>query len=125
MSEHTVDGLISLIRNLSVYRSDKTVAQQKEEACTYAAALAGERKLSNETLKELREKWPGGLDEIDASITSWRERAMESGWKHMAADYLMGLHQQQEDRVSAHNYFACAARNLLESIKPAPEGKQP
>jgi hypothetical protein len=42
MTAHTFDGLISLIRNLSVYRSDKTVAQQKEEACTYAAALAGQ-----------------------------------------------------------------------------------
>jgi hypothetical protein len=42
MTAHTLDGLMSLIRNLSVYRSDKTVAQQKEEACTYAAALAGQ-----------------------------------------------------------------------------------
>jgi hypothetical protein len=60
MTAHTFDGLISLIRNLSVYRSDKTVAQQKEEACTYAAALAGQAP----KVPELRMLTEGELEKL-------------------------------------------------------------
>jgi hypothetical protein len=42
MTAHTLNGLISLIENISSYRSDKPTDEQKTEACTYAAALAGQ-----------------------------------------------------------------------------------
>ncbi len=35
-----------------------------------------------------------------------------SDWKHMAADYLMGLHALQANSPAAHNYFLCAAQDL-------------
>jgi hypothetical protein len=42
MTAHTLHGLISLIENISSYRSDKPTDEQKTEACDYAAALAGQ-----------------------------------------------------------------------------------
>jgi Domain of unknown function (DUF3850) len=81
------------------------------------------------TLQQLFQEWPGGLEEIEASVTSWRNRAQESGWRHMAADYLAGLHAKQENSPTAHNYYACAARDLRESAAmgaaPSAEVEQP
>jgi hypothetical protein len=81
------------------------------------------------TLQQLFQEWPGGLEEIEASVTSWRNRAQESGWRHMAADYLAGLHAKQENSPTAHNYYACAARDLRESAAmgaaPSADSGQP
>jgi hypothetical protein len=105
MTAHTLHGLISLIENISSYRSDKPTDEQKTEACDYAAALAGQASkvpaLSDEQIADLSLQFVGLEPLTDFDYVGFARAVLECGPAKHCRVQEIGLTEDQRASLTS------------------------